>query len=106
MRSGGPPDPAIMSDIFIINSASLTFNLPPHPMHRTKQASPNIRVAEITQSSRPGNSAKRLWELEFFNKQFLQKEGIYWVKNAGYYADMFLMMGICSKKQSCYCILE
>ena len=39
--------------------------------------------------------------LSVFTEKFLQKVGIYWVKNALLCAEMFLMMGIYSKKQSC-----
>ena len=37
-----------------------------------------------------------------FAENFLRKED--WVKNAWLCTEMFLMIGICSKKQSCLCI--
>ena len=37
--------------------------------------------------------------LNVFTEKFLPKEGIYWVENTQLCTEMFLMMGICSKKQ-------
>ena len=42
--------------------------------------------------------------LNVFTEKFLRNERLYWVENALFCAEIFLMMGNYSKKQNCLCI--